>query len=437
MKKKLILTLSFVLLLGSAPISAFAETIDEKIEAQNQKINDIISTQEDAKAYKNELEAEISALEEEYNTVLNEKQGVEQKINDLNTEITDLEKKIEKRNDQLNAQARATQTGQDTSILSVMLNATSISDAISKVLAVNTIVSANNDIIKAQQTDKEELNTLKDSLVQQAKVLEEKTTALAEQEEQLAQAKLDQEVKLNELAASLSKETAEKEQFEQQKAEAERKRQEELKAIEERKQKMAEAQALAEKEEKERLALEAAKTAAAEKEAAEATQAPVETADVETDSTEDVVSVPETSITTPEAPVDTSSGWGLPVSSVIVTSGFGYREDPTGISGTFHEGIDFGGSSSTVIMAVKSGTIADAGYDGMSGNYVIIDHGDGYYSLYAHLSSATVSTGQAVSKGQQVGFMGTTGNSTGVHLHFGISTGLWSGYVNPAPLLGI
>ncbi|WP_321388135.1 peptidoglycan DD-metalloendopeptidase family protein [uncultured Enterococcus sp.] len=436
MKKKLILTLSFVLLLGSTPVVALAETIDEKIEAQNQKINEIISTQEEAQVYKSELEAEISELEEEYNTVLSEKQTVEQEINDLTTEIATLETKIEKRNEQLDAQARATQTGQDTSILSVMLNATSISDAISKILAVNTIVSANNEIIEAQQADKQELNTLKDSLIEQATVLEEKTAALAEQEEQLAQAKLDQDVKLNELAASLAEETAEKEQFEQQKAEAERKRQEELKAIEERKQKMAEAQALAEKEEKERLAQEAAAAEAAKEEVAEAEATPTETTDVEAD-TEDTVSVPESSIPTPETPADTSSGWGLPVSNVIVTSGYGYREDPTGISGNFHNGIDFGGSSSTVIMAVKSGTVVEASYDGMSGNYVIINHGDGYYSLYAHLSSATVSAGQTVGKGQQIGFMGTTGNSTGVHLHFGISTGLWSGFVNPAPLLGI
>ncbi|MGL4696902.1 murein hydrolase activator EnvC family protein [Enterococcus larvae] len=434
MKKKLILTLSFVLLLGSTPVSALAETIDDKIEAQNQKINAIISSQEDAEAYKSELEDEISVLEEEYNTVLSEKQSVEQEINDLNTDIADLETKIEKRNEQLNAQARATQTGQETSIISVMLNATSISDAISKVLAVNTIVSANNDIIEAQKTDKEDLNTLKDSLLEQATVLEEKTTALAEQEEQLAQAKLDQEIKLNELAASLSEETAEKEQFEQQKAEAERKKQEELKALEERKQKMAEAQAQAEKAEKERQAQEAAE---AEKEIPQAEVSP--TTEITNTDTEDEIAdiVPENSEVTAETPVDTSSGWGMPVSSVVVTSGYGYREDPTGISGTFHEGIDFGGSSSTVIMAVKSGTIADAGYDGMSGNYVIINHGDGYYSLYAHLSSSTVSTGQQVTKGQQVGYMGTTGNSTGVHLHFGISTGLWSGYVNPAPLLGL
>lgn len=438
MKKKIILTLSFVLLLNAAPISVMAESIDDKIEAKNQKINEIISTQKEAADYAAVLEEEITALEKEYQSVLAEKQETEQKINTMNTEIAALEVKIEKRNDQLEAQARATQAGQDTSMISVLLNATSISDAISKVLAVNTIVTANNDIIQAQKADKEELNLLKDSLMEQAKALEIKTAELAEQEDELAQAKLDQEIKMNELAASLSKETAEKEQFEEQKAEAERKKQEELKALEERKKKMAEAeaQALAEQQEKER-------QAAAQKAAEAAAAAQVVEEDTAASSTA-TDAAPEATVTTPSEDTDTSStgtstnsGWGMPVASVVVTSGYGYREDPTGLSGTFHEGIDFGGSSSTVIMAASSGTVAYVGYDSMSGNCVIVKHNNGYYSMYAHLSSTSVSQGQSVSIGQQVGYMGTTGNSTGVHLHFAISTGLWSGYVNPAPFLGL
>ncbi|MGC6767452.1 murein hydrolase activator EnvC family protein [Enterococcus sp. LJL51] len=434
MKKKIILTLSFALLLGTAPVAALAETIDDQIEAKNQKISEIVTTQKEANEYLATLDAEITALEEEYNAVLAEKQSTEQEINTLNTEITNLETKIAKRNDQLDAQARATQTGQDTSILSVMLNATSISDAISKVLAVNTIVSANNDIIQAQKQDKENLNSKKDTLVEKAAALEAKTAELSEKEEGLAQAKLDQNIKLNEIAASLAKETAEKEQFEKQKEEAEKQKQAELKALEERKQKMAEAQALAEKQAKEQQAAQAAAEAEAAAKSEENQQAP--TAEAEA-----TPSVPDTSLPTDtedtSTPPASNSGWGLPVSSVIVTSGYGYREDPTGISGNFHDGIDFGGSSSTVIMAVKSGTVEVAGYDGMSGNYVIVNHGDSYYSYYAHLSSYTVSQGQTVTLGQQVGFMGTTGNSTGVHLHFAIATGIWSGFVNPGPLLGI
>ncbi|MBL1230131.1 peptidoglycan DD-metalloendopeptidase family protein [Enterococcus sp. BWB1-3] len=432
MKKKIILTLSFVLLLNAAPVSVFAESIDNKIEAKNQKINEIINSQKEASDYAALLEKEIAALEKEYYAVLAEKQDTEQQLNTMNTEIAALEVKIEKRSEQLEAQARATQAGQDTSMISVLLNATSISDAISKVLAVNTIVTANNDIIQAQKADKEELNLLKNSLLEQVKVLEAKTAELAEQEDALAQAKLDQEIKLNELAASLTKETAEKKQFEEQKAEAERKKQEELKALEERKKKMAEAQALAEQQEKER---QAAAQKAAEEAAAQAVA----------DKSTATAAVPETTGTTPYEDTnntntdytETSSGWRTPVASVVVTSGYGYRQDPTGLSGTFHEGIDFGGSSSTVIMAAATGTVAYVGYDSMSGNCVIIKHSNGYYSMYAHLSSTTVNQGQSVSIGQQVGYMGTTGNSTGVHLHFAISTGLWSGYVNPAPFLGL
>jgi murein DD-endopeptidase MepM/ murein hydrolase activator NlpD len=97
-----------------------------------------------------------------------------------------------------------------------------------------------------------------------------------------------------------------------------------------------------------------------------------------------------------------------------------------------------GGTSSTPIMASRSGTVVQASFDGSAGNYIIIDHGDGYYSYYLHLSNFIATLGQSVSAGQTIGTMGTTGNSTGVHLHFGIATSSnWSGFVDPAPFLGI
>ena len=95
------------------------------------------------------------------------------------------------------------------------------------------------------------------------------------------------------------------------------------------------------------------------------------------------------------------------------------------------------GSSGTPIFASKAGTVVQASYDPSAGNHVIIDHGDGYYTYYMHLSSFAVSAGQSVGQGTTVGGMGTTGNSTGVHLHFAIATGIWSGFMDPGPLLGI
>lgn len=428
MKKKLILTLSFILLMNTAPMSVFAEDIDQKINNQTKKIEEIIKTEQDAKDFLASLEKQIIAIENEYQTTLAEKQKNEKEMNQLNNDISTLQTKIEKRNDQLQAQARVTQTNHEQeSILTVILSADSFSDAISKVLAVNTLVTANNDILTAQKEDKKELDTLKTSLTETIKILETKTEELEEKETTLAEAKLDQNVKINEIAATLATETAEKEKFVKQKDEAEKQKQAQLKAIAEEKKKEAEALALAEKQANEQ-AKKAAETAAANQATASNT-----VSSSNTNSSNENTNNSQETVTPPVS----SGGWSAPVASMIVTSGFGGREDPTGISGSFHDGIDFGGASGTPIMAARSGEVVSANYGGMAGNHVVIKHDNGYYSYYLHMSSLSVAAGQSVSAGQMLGGMGTTGNSTGVHLHFSISTGLWSGFVNPAPFLGL
>ncbi|MBO0466728.1 peptidoglycan DD-metalloendopeptidase family protein [Enterococcus plantarum] len=428
MKKKLLVTLSFMLLVSTAPMTVLADDIDQKIENQTKKIEDIIKNEKDAKEYLSSLENEITIIETEYQKVLSEKQKHEKEMNKLNKDIANLETKIKKRNQQLQAQARTTQTNHEQeSMLTVLLSAESISDAISKALAVNTLVTANNDILTAQKQDKKELDTLKISLTETLKTLEKKTAELEEKEAALAEAKLEQNVKINEIAASLASEKAEKDKFVKQKEEAIKRKEAQLKAITEEKKKEAEAKAIAEKQAKEQAKVkQAAPTQTAEQE--KVVSLP------ETDTSNN--DVPENSQQAPTPPVS-SGGWSAPVANLTVTSGFGGREDPTGISGSFHDGIDFGGASGTPIMAARSGEVVSANYGGMAGNHVVIKHDNGYYSYYLHMSSLTVSAGQSVSAGQNLGGMGTTGNSTGVHLHFSISTGLWSGFVNPAPFLGL
>ncbi|MTD38663.1 peptidoglycan DD-metalloendopeptidase family protein [Erwinia sp. CPCC 100877] len=429
MKKKVLVTLSFILLVTTAPITVKAEDIDKKIESQTKKIEEITKNENDAKAYLAKLEEQISTIETEYQKVLTEKQKQEKKMNQLNTDITDLKTKIVKRNDQLNAQARVTQTNQEQeSMLSVLLSADSLSDVISKALAVNTIMTANNDILTAQKEDQQKLETLKTNLAKTIRSLEKKTEELEEKETALAEAKLEQNVKINEIAASLTTETAEKDKFVQQKEAAIKKKAAQLKAMAEEKAKEAQAQAQAEKQ-----AAEQAKKAA-QAEAENSKTAPSESISTVTTNKPDEASAAPT----PDpAPATSSGGWSAPVASLVVTSGFGGRVDPTGISGTFHDGIDFGGASGTPIMAARSGEVVSANYSGMAGNHVVIKHDNGYYSYYLHMSSLSVAAGQSVSAGQLLGGMGTTGNSTGVHLHFSISTGLWSGFVDPAPFLGL
>ena len=122
-------------------------------------------------------------------------------------------------------------------------------------------------------------------------------------------------------------------------------------------------------------------------------------------------------------------GWVRPCSYTSITSPFGYREAPTSGASTYHQGVDLDTGTGWPVVAAKAGTVTIAGWGRAAGNYVQINHHDGFSSIYMHLSSIGVSAGQNVSAGQYIGATGSTGVSTGDHLHFGIS--LNGVYVNP------
>ncbi len=128
------------------------------------------------------------------------------------------------------------------------------------------------------------------------------------------------------------------------------------------------------------------------------------------------------------------SKWIEPVSGYTITSPFGYRKAPTKGASTYHQGIDMACPSGTPIYASRSGTVTKASYQaGGAGYYVSISHGDGFASIYMHMTRYVVSAGQSVTQGQLIGYVGSTGISTGPHLHFGISYG--GTYVNPMAYL--
>ncbi|WP_429960453.1 phage tail spike protein [Enterococcus sp. AZ012] len=136
--------------------------------------------------------------------------------------------------------------------------------------------------------------------------------------------------------------------------------------------------------------------------------------------------------------VNESSGYVVPISKpVTVTSEFGYRYHPITGSYELHNGIDLvNGNATTPIYASAAGEVVIAGsYPDWYGNYVVIKHSDGLYTGYAHQSQLRVSVGDTVNQGQQIGNMGTTGPSTGPHLHFQFFTnGPWpsnSDFINP------
>ncbi len=119
-------------------------------------------------------------------------------------------------------------------------------------------------------------------------------------------------------------------------------------------------------------------------------------------------------------PVGGRGKFGWPVSGPV-TSGFGQRCGSSGCR--MHSGIDIAAPVGTPVGASAAGTVVAAGNQGAYGLTVIIDHGDGFATLYAHLSTISVSSGQRVSRGTVVGAVGMTGNSTGPHLHFEIRYG--------------
>ena len=114
--------------------------------------------------------------------------------------------------------------------------------------------------------------------------------------------------------------------------------------------------------------------------------------------------------------------WPCP-SCTYITSRVGNRWHPVTGKWKYHSGLDIGASYGATIVAADGGTVTIAGVNGGYGNCVMIDHGNGYYTLYGHMSSIAVSLGQTVSKGATIGYVGSTGVSTGPHLHFEIRQG--------------
>ncbi|MHA6334637.1 M23 family metallopeptidase [Qipengyuania sp. CAU 1752] len=111
---------------------------------------------------------------------------------------------------------------------------------------------------------------------------------------------------------------------------------------------------------------------------------------------------------------------GSPLATSRVSSNFGYRVNPVTGQWRRHAGIDLAASHGTPVVATAAGVVTLAGYAGNYGNLVIVRHGSGVETRYAHLSRIAVGRGSAISRGQVIGYVGSTGRSTGPHLHYEI-----------------
>lgn len=138
--------------------------------------------------------------------------------------------------------------------------------------------------------------------------------------------------------------------------------------------------------------------------------------------------------------VNQGSGEYVRPTNGSISSPFGYRVDPvTGIAGEFHKGIDFASPTGTPILSAQSGKVVRvvrSGWGGGYGHHVVIQTPDEKYNMYAHMSTVSVSDGQQVSQGQQIGAVGDTGDSTGPHLHFEVMLTFFGERIDPMPFFG-
>ena len=126
--------------------------------------------------------------------------------------------------------------------------------------------------------------------------------------------------------------------------------------------------------------------------------------------------------------------WPAPA-YVRITDEFGYRTDPITGATSYHSGLDMGAPGGSAILAAYDGEVTAADWNWSMGNYVMINHGGGLYTVYMHASQLMCKKGDIVARGEQIAKVGSTGRSTGNHLHFSVR--LNGAYVNPWPYLGV
>ncbi|OIK16364.1 peptidase M23 [Bacillus sp. MUM 116] len=397
-------TVGLSLFAGSAAVSEAASISDLKdkqneihnkrsnlksnINDANTKINNLHGQQANVKSEMKRLDFAIgdtNAKIREKTAKISETQG---KINQLQGEIKVIVERMEKRNNLLKERARNYQeTGGMINYIDVLMGAKSFSDFIDRANAVAMIMEADQELLKQADADKKELED------KRAKV-EKDLTSLQEMKSELEQ-----------MNKRLSSQRAEKNKLLSKLVLKEKEVHEGKLALEEEGQILAGQEAAIQKAiqlEKERQAAAAAAAAAA--------KAPT----------------PSSGGGSGKAPAISGGTFTRPAAGVI-SSGFGTR--PGFRPGEFHYGADIANHASNIpIVAAADGVVIRSYYSNSYGNCIFISHsinGQVYTTVYAHMEARIVGNGAVVKKGQQIGIMGSTGDSTGQHLHFELHRGQW------------
>ncbi|MCD8091188.1 MAG: peptidoglycan DD-metalloendopeptidase family protein [Clostridiales bacterium] len=398
MKKKIsALFLAAVVAAGNITAS-LADNISEykeELEQNEEKMSEVQSQLDDTTAQKSTAKEEVEKLDTELNQVNSEYESLVQDLDDTNKQLSDAQAELEaataKRETQyetLKSRIRVMYEEGNVGYLEILLNAESFSDYLNRVEYVSRIMDYDNNLL----ADFQALETLINDKVNEIEDCKQELEVLTAQ---TAAKKSELDSKVQEKLELISKLSSDEASYNQQLADLEDDN-EYIKSLIQK----AEAEA------------EAAKKAAA----AAASNA--------------------ASYSSSNKIYSYGGGrflWPVPAYVGIINDVYGYRSSPISGSGEFHSGLDMRAPYGTDIVAADDGTVIYSGMRNGYGNCVIIDHGGGFSTLYGHNSSLCVTVGQSVVRGQVIAKAGSTGYSTGAHLHFEVRIN--GQYVDPNPYL--
>lgn len=433
-KKIVSLILCFVVSLSAVSFNAFAKTKDE-LEADIKKYDEQIKEAEDKldglKAKKEKQEEYLKTLEEQINIMKARDTAIQTQINSIDEEIAELTTKLRQLKTEISIIEEDIEKTEK-KIVKIETNISESSDLLAQRLRAAYMQGEESDLKILMGADSlasflTRLELMKRTSERDKKIIEDfrdRVIELQTKKTELEDSKNQRDVKKTELDIK-------KEEATEKKAELKKKQKEQDAArlkLEENHREI------------EKLVAVIDKSSAAYKSYISKLEKEKKAADAEIDrilkeyyATSNQQSTTlvgggnaNPSTTKPAGGYNTNDSWAWPIGNrwCYISSGYGYR-DPSVSGWGFHGGIDLAGGNGALhgapVYATRAGKVitavtSDSGY----GIYVLIDHGDGYSSLYAHMSVRYVSAGDTVAKGQMIGKVGDTGNSQGAHLHFEI-----------------
>jgi len=416
------------------------KSLESEKEALQAKINDLKANKSNTESYMAELDVQLEDVQSQVNTKNQEIATTEADLEVTREELATAQKKEEHQYETLKKRIKVMYENGETDYMEVLLNAGDMSELLNGAEYISKISDYDSNLLQSLQETRQLVAEYEAELESQLAELE---TLKAELESKQSKLQIVLDAKSEELLALNSTINTTEEDLEDAMAAIEA----EEAAIAQIDAAIAAAEAEAARKQAE---AEAAAKAAAEAEAAQRAAA----AAASTGSTNSPASSGSTgssnesgssgsnggngstgnagSAAAQEVSAGTASSAGMiwPVSGYSsISSSFGYRIHPIYGYQKFHSGIDIPAAAGTPVRAAASGTVIAASYDSSMGNYVIISHGNGVSTIYMHNSSVYVSAGQAVSQGDTISGVGTTGSSTGNHLHFSVKAN--GSYVNP------